>query len=240
MFMRGKTDKDRASHVLQPYEGRFAVSGVSTVVLMTWHELIEVGVATELQIRRALNWKVSKKLPTRPQHFISSTGFLDMLLRCDRVYQYYNETEAERRAYAELGFDFEYNSLASACDIVTGNGLITLSNRFARSHGDDAKVVDHVDRLGLAYVYNSRVFLHNVADKVRLYGISLNESLRRSQGHLVRDLELDERDKRMLLSPAAGREISVMPDTLSEAAHLLKEIRHIADVVLGVTQCELV
>ena len=115
-FMLGKQPKDRPSQVLEPYLG---VASRRTVVRATWQELIQMRIATELQIRRVLHLKAPKKLPKRSQYFISSHGLHLMLSRCDRAIQFYMENETARQGnpiFRRLRYNFSYNSLDKACD----------------------------------------------------------------------------------------------------------------------------
>ena len=142
---------------------------------MGWQELIKLGLATELQVRTLLRKKAPEALPRRKQHFISASGLHDMLLHCARTKSYYKVTEtarSEEPLYMELCYDFRYNSLLQACDMLADNGLIAITSKYSRFNNGN-KCIDHVDRLGIAYVHNNMPFLKKVEQKSKEYRVNI-------------------------------------------------------------------
>ena len=63
-FLGSNTEDTKASQILRSYQGSPADK---QVVVLTWQELIELGIATQTQVRKILNLSASERIMNRKQ-----------------------------------------------------------------------------------------------------------------------------------------------------------------------------
>ena len=125
-FISKKSATTRPSQVLRPY---FGPDDRKWIVMFTWQELMSIGVATELQIRRALHSKPGKALSRRKQHFVASCVLFDMLMHCNLVRVFYGQQRLIRRSnfmFARFDSEHRYLALSKAIETVGDDGLVNL------------------------------------------------------------------------------------------------------------------